>query len=236
MALPKLNNAPNYEMEVPSTGKKVRFRPFLVREQKALLIAAESKNQKTMFRSVLDVLLSCVEDDIRPESLTSFDVEYMFMQMRAKSVGETATIGIKCSECGHSNEKSINLEQIQMDLPDVENKIQLTPDISLELNYPSYLDIVNSGVQDKDPTSGQLFDLLYSCIRYVETPDERINIRDVSKSEVKEFVDSMNAEQFQSVQKFVMDIPRLQHKVSFTCKGCNHANEIDIEGISNFLS
>lgn len=235
MALPKLNNGPQYEMAIPSSGKSVRYRPFLVREQKALMLASESSDNKVMFRSVLDVLEQCVEDKIYQNQLTSFDVEYMFLQMRAKSVGESAEILIKCEECGADNPISINLEEIKVDVKDVDKKVQLTDDIALELNYPSYLDMINSGIGDGDLNADQMFEVMHSCVKYIETPDERIDIKDVDKKEVVEFIESMNSKQFEKIQEFISDIPRLSHTVKFDCKSCEHKNEITVEGISNFL-
>ena len=148
MALPKLNTAPNYEMVIPSSGKKVRFRPFLVKEQKAMMIAAESNDNKVMFRSILDVLLACIEDKVYKNQLTSFDVEYMFLQMRSKSVGESSQVRVKCSECNEFNDLSINLEQIKVDVEKTTEKVQLTDDITVELNYPSFNDMIDSGIGD----------------------------------------------------------------------------------------
>ena len=235
MALPKLNNGPQYEMAIPSSGKSVRYRPFLVKEQKALMLASESSDNKVMFRSVLDVLEQCVEDKIYQNQLTSFDVEYMFLQMRAKSVGESAEILIKCEECGADNPISINLEEIKVDVKNVDKKVQLTDDIALELNYPSYLDMINSGIGDGDLNADQMFEVMHSCVKYIETPDERIDIKDVDKKEVVEFIESMNSKQFEKIQEFISDIPRLSHTVKFDCKSCEHKNEITVEGISNFL-
>ena len=235
MALPKLNNGPQYEMAIPSSGKSVRYRPFLVREQKALMLASESSDNKVMFRSVLDVLEQCVEDKIYQNQLTSFDVEYMFLQMRAKSVGESAEILIKCEECGADNPININLEEIKVEVKNVDKKVQLTDDIALELNYPSYLDMINSGIGDGDLNADQMFEVMHSCVKYIETPDERIDIKDVDKKEVVEFIESMNSKQFEKIQEFISDIPRLSHTVKFDCKSCEHKNEITVEGISNFL-
>jgi len=234
MALPKLNNAPNYEMVIPSSGKTVRFRPFLVKEQKALMIAAETNEPKVMFRSVLDILLQCIEDKVYENQLTSFDVEYMFLQMRAKSVGESADINIKCEECSQLNEVHIKLDEIKIELEETEHKVQLTPDIALELNYPSYIDMIQSGIGEGEVKTAQMFDIMHSCVKFVETPDEKINMRDVDKAEVQEFIESMNAEQFAAIQKFITEIPRLSHKVKFDCK-CGHKNSIDVEGIASFL-
>lgn len=236
MALPKLNNAPNYEMVIPSTKKTVRYRPFLVKEQKALMLASESNQPTVMFRSVLDLLISCIEDKVYEKQLTSFDVEYMFLQLRAKSVGETAEISIACSECDHSNGLKINLEDITIEVKDIEKKIDLTDDIKVHLKYPSYLDMINTGVGDgKEVTAKQSFDIMHSCVEAVETPDEKITMTDVDKKEVEEFIDSMNTDQFGKLQEFISTMPKLDHKVKFKCKECGHDNEILVEGISSFL-
>lgn len=236
MALPKLNTAPNYEMVIPSTGKTVRYRPFLVKEQKAMMIAAESNDNKVMFRSILDVLLQCIDDKVYRNQLTSFDVEYMFLQMRSKSVGESSDVRIKCSECNEFNDVNINMEQITVDVEKTSEKIKLTDDITVELNYPSFNDMIDSGIGDGELTSDQMFSVLHSCIKSVETPDERIDMKDVPKKEVEEFIESMSSDQFEKINKFVADIPRLSHPVEFTCTHCSHENKITLEGMQAFLS
>jgi len=236
MALPKLNTAPNYEMVIPSSGKKVRFRPFLVKEQKAMMIAAESNDNKVMFRSILDVLLACIEDKVYKNQLTSFDVEYMFLQMRSKSVGESSDVRVKCSECSEFNDVNINLEQIKVDVEKTVEKVHLTDEIIVELNYPSFNDMIDSGIGDGELTSEQMFSVLRSCIKSVETPDERIDMKDVDPKEVEEFIESMSPDQFEKINQFVSDIPRLSHPVEFTCKHCSHENKITLEGMQAFLS
>jgi len=236
MALPKLNNAPSYEMTIPSSGKKVRYRPFLVKEQKSLMLAAESNDNKVMFRSVLDILTECIEDKIYESQLASFDVEYMFLQLRAKSVGESSNISIKCDKCDHSNDVSVQLDSIEVDVDNtVEKKFDLTDDIKVQLKYPSYINMIDSGIGDGELNSDQLFNIMRSCIEYVETPDERIDMKDVDKKEVNEFIESMNTEQFKTIQDFLGTMPKLDHTVKFNCKECGHDNEILVEGISNFL-
>ena len=236
MALPKLNNSPSYEMIIPSSGKRVRYRPFLVKEQKSLMLAAESNDNKVMFRSVLDILKECIEDKIYERQLASFDVEYMFLQLRAKSVGESSDISIKCDKCNHANDVKVQLDTIEVEINNnIEKKIELTDDIKVQLKYPSYIDMINSGIGDGELNSNQMFNIMHSCIEYVETPDERIDMREVDQKEVTEFIESMNTEQFKNLQDFLTTMPRLNHTVEFKCTECGHDNEILVEGISNFL-
>ena len=236
MALPKLNNAPSYEMIIPSSGKKVRYRPFLVKEQKSLMLAAESNDNKVMFRSVLDILVQCIDDKIYESQLAAFDVEYMFLQLRSKSVGESSDISIKCDQCSHANDIKIQLDTIKVEIDNnVEKKISITDDIKVQLKYPSYIDMIESGIGEGELNSDQMFNIMHSCIEYVETPDERIDMKDVEKKEVTEFIESMNTEQFKLLQDFLTTMPRLSHTVKFKCKECKHDNELLVEGISNFL-
>ena len=235
MALPKLNTAPNYEMVIPSSGKKVRFRPFLVKEQKAMMIAAESNDNKVMFRSILDVLLQCIDDKVYRNQLTSFDVEYMFLQMRSKSVGESSEVRVKCSECNEFNDLSINLEQIKVEVEKTTEKVQLTDDITVELNYPSFNDMIDSGIGDGELTSQQMFSILHSCIKSVETPDERIDMKDVDHKEVEEFIESMTKEQFQKLVDYVEKMPKLEHSLEFNCEKCSELNETKLQGMTDFF-
>jgi len=125
MALPKLNSSPKYEMTIPSSNARVNFRPFLMKEEKTLMIAMESQDPKTIMNSLLDTINACVVDKVNENKLTSFDVEYMFLQIRSKSVGETAKVGVKCSHCEHLNEIDVNLDEIKVDVPEVEKILTL---------------------------------------------------------------------------------------------------------------
>ena len=237
MALPKLNNAPRYEMAIPSTGKKVRYRPFLVKEEKNLMMDSESGDSKSVFITLADTITACVEDKVSPRDLTSFDIEYMFLQMRAKSVGESSKVGLKCSECGTTNEVTVQLNEIAVSVPKVDKNIQLTADISIDVDYPTFYDIVEADLANAEKAStDQAFQLIRSCIRYVNTNEERIDLRETSDAEVQEFLDSMNTEQFEKIKTFVDTMPRLSHDISFECSNCQHKNELTLEGVQNFLS
>lgn len=236
MALPKLNAAPKFELAVPSTGKKVRYRPFLVKEEKNLMIAAESGDNTSVFRTLIDTISSCVEDDINQNKLTTFDIEYMFLKMRAKSVGETSRVGVKCAECETSNEQEIRIDQLEIDMPDIETTVELTDSITVELQWPAFTDLISMGmVEGKDASTEQAFTMIRSCLKTIITDEERINLSDVPESEIQDFIESMSSAQFEKIKKFIDSVPKLEHEVSFTCKNCGHDNKVLIEGVASFL-
>ena len=237
MALPKLNNAPKYELTIPSSQKKVMYRPFLVKEEKSLMIAAESGDQQNVLRTLVETIKACIEGDISVNNLTSFDIEYMFLQLRSKSVGESAQVGLKCSECSVANEISINLDKIAIDIPKVQKNVELTDTISLDLDWPTFYDVIDAGTHsDNEPNAEQAFSLIRSCLKAVNTEDERIVLKETSKEEIQEFIDSMSTAQFQKIREFVEKIPKLSHNVKFDCTSCGHKNDITIEGVANILS
>ena len=234
MALPKINESPKYEMIIPSSKRSVRFRPFLVKEEKVLMMAMESNDTSQMLGSIVDTLDACVDDDLDKNSLTTFDVEYMFTKLRAKSVGETSTIGINCSECETQNEVSINVDTISVDVPDVDKIIDLGGNIRVEMRWPSYGDIIKMN-PDQENTTSQVFAILRSSLAAVHTEDERIDLRDESEEEIQNFIESMNREQFAKIQSFVEQMPTLTHSVNFKCSECDHDNETILQGMQSFF-
>ena len=235
MALPKLNAGPSYQMMIPSTKEKVNYRPFLVKEEKNLMIAMESNDPKSTILTLLDTIKSCVSEPLSVDALTSFDMEYMFLQIRSKSVGETTKIGLTCSECNTRNDVEINVSDIKIDVPDIENKIPLSDTITLEMGWPTATDLVNSGISD-EATTEELFGLMTSCFKYVETEDERINMKDESEADVKAFVESMSSVQFDKVKQYIEQMPKLKHTIKYDCANCGHHNETSVEGLNAFLS
>ena len=137
-ALPKLNATPKHEMVIPSTGKTVMFRPYLVKEEKILLMAFESQDEKNAMKAMLDTIDACVEGDYVKSKLTTFDIEYMFTQIRGKSVGESIDVNLTCSECEGKTKMNINLSDISVDVPKVDNLVRLTDTISVEMRYPPF--------------------------------------------------------------------------------------------------
>lgn len=232
MALPKLNDTPQYELVVPSTGSAVRYRPYLVKEEKVLLLAFETQDQKQMMNAMVDTIVACVEDNLDKNSLTTFDVEYMFLQIRGKSVGESATVGLKCGSCENVEEVNIPLNDIKVDKKDVSNIIEVTDKISIEMKYPSFLDVATN-VDEEKKESQVAFDMIEKSIAAVMTEEERIT--EFSKKEITDFIESMTSDQLEKISEFVRDIPSLEKEVDYVCSECGQDNHIKLEGISDFF-
>jgi len=230
MALPSLNDTPKYELKIPSTGKKIKFRPYLVKEEKILLIAAESKDKDQMLGAIVDTINSCVQGNLNVNDLTTFDLEYLFIQMRAKSVGENASLNIKCQSCEEDNEYHMNLEDIRCNVKRKDNVIKLTDDISVEMRYPSYSKLNN--VDDEKEVG---LSVLMSCMEAVLTEDERIVIADESKESVEKFIESMTRDQFKKVSDFLSDIPKVEYDIDFDCTKCGEHSHYELRGIQDFF-
>ena len=233
MALPKINAAPKYEVTVPSTKQEVRFRPYLVKEEKVLMLAMESENQAQAMNAVVDTIVSCVQEPIDKGVLTTFDVEYLFTRIRAKSVGETTKIGLKCTECEHPTETVVPIEDIVIEVPEVETKVEVTDNLKLSLRWPRYNDLVDLGAMES--TTAMTFAMVSRCIEAVETPEERINFNDETEADKLEFIESLSAEQFGKIRDFMDKMPTLKHEIDYNCEKCGHANNIVLQGMNDFL-
>ena len=234
-ALPKLNATPKHEMVIPSTGKTVMFRPYLVKEEKILLMAFESQDEKTAMKAMLDTIDACVQGDYAKSKLTTFDIEYMFTQIRGKSVGESIDVNLICTECKGKTEKNINRSDISVDVPKVNNLIQLTDDISVEMRYPPFKVFIDSFKENVQETEFG-FTVIRECISAVINGEERIDINEVPSKDVEDFVDSMNNQQLQNISKFVETIPSLKKDIEFDCPHCGHHNEMTLQGIQDFFT
>jgi DNA-directed RNA polymerase subunit M/transcription elongation factor TFIIS len=234
MALPKLNDSPKYEIEVPSTGKVVRYRPYLVKEEKVLMIAFESGNQKQALQAIVDTLSACIQDKIDLSGLSTFDIEYLFTQIRSKSVGETSTVMLKCSSCEKQNEYSFDISSVKIEMPDVENVIEISPSISVEMRYPSYESVINTDLNAAEMEVG--FNMVLNSITAILTEEERIATEDVSRKELVEFVESMDQVQFKKLAEYLRLMPALEHEAKFKCMECGEDNELMLRGMQDFLS
>lgn len=235
MALPKLNDSPKYDLVIPSSKQKVRYRPYLVKEEKVLMMAMESQDMNAVLNTVVDTIVACVEEPIEKKTLAVFDVEYMFTQIRSKSVGETSKVGVKCKHCEASNEVDVDVSSIVIEVPEVNNMVEITSDITLEMKWPSYNDIMDLGITDQKSMAAKSFGMIGKCIAAIHTEEERIDTKDVSEKEMEEFIDSMTSEQFQKISSYIEKMPKLQHDVHFDCSECGQGNNITLQGMTDFF-
>tara|TARA_Y100001972_G_scaffold126273_1_gene179608 strand:- start:33 stop:740 length:708 start_codon:yes stop_codon:yes gene_type:complete len=235
MALPKLNDTPKYSVKIPSTQQTVRFRPFLVKEEKVLLLAMESDDTNDIMLAVLDTISACVADDIDVNKLPTYDVEYLFTQIRAKSVGETTTIGIECESCKEPNQITIDINSIKVEgLDQVKFNVDLAPNMQLELKHPSYNDIFNDPSINEEDLTETLFAMVRHCMKTLKTEDQIINLEEETVDSIDDFIGSMNTEQFESIREFVDNVPAMKYDAEFDCK-CGHHNKKELRGIQSFF-
>lgn len=237
MALPRINESPKYKVKIPSTGKEVFFRPFYVKEQKVLLMAMEAQDQELILKSMVDTIVSCVEEELNPNILSTFDVEYMFTKIRTKSVGETTDILLECTECSHKNEVQLNLDSVEMDVPTSIPEVVLNDKFTLQLRFPRYNSMLESFSGKKDVTFTDLmFNMALGSLDKLLTEEEAILFDDESVEEKTNFLDNLNSKQFTEIMNFVQSLPKLEHDIVFDCESCNHKNEQVLSGIQDFFS
>ena len=235
MALPVFNDTPKYELTVPSTKEKVKFRPFLVKEQKVLLMAMESQDQNKILDSIIDTISVCFID-VKINKLTTFDVEYIFTQLRGKSVGETSVISVQCAECSENNSYKIQLDEIEIIMPDLDDKIVLNDQYTLQMRYPKYSHMLkNEALLKAGTNTEQIYEMVLGCMDCLLTEEDRISFDDESKQDTEKFLESLNSDQFAKIMTFVNSIPKLQKEVEFDCKACKHHNKLVVEGIGDFF-
>ena len=233
MALPKLNNA-TYELTLPSTGEQVKYRPFLVKEQKALMIAQESEDDKQIENTLAQILNDCVLEDIDPYKMPVFDVEYLFLRIRGKSVGEKVTIRLLCPDDEKTRvDVDINLEEVDVQMSnDHTNVIRLTKDISLVMRYPRFEDM--SGFDNESQTNS-LFDMIKRCVHEIHDGDTIHHRVDMSEKDLETFIESMSTQNFEEVGVFFETMPKLIHIVKAKNPKTKKKVEIPIEGLQNFF-
>ena len=230
MSLPTLNELPKYELTLPSTGKKIKFRPYLVKEEKVLMMAAETKDANQIMNTVIDTVSACVTSDVNVSKLTTFDLEYLFIKLRAKSVGEKASLNIKCKSCEHENSYELDLEDIVCESKPRNNIIELDDKVSVQMRYPSYVDLKDVGDEEE-----MGFNILSSSLEAVFLNDEKINIEDETQESIKRFLESMTREQFKKVTSFLFDIPKVACDIDFDCVKCSEHTHIELRGIQDFF-
>ena len=235
MALPVLNN-PNYEMELPSTGEKIEFRPFLVKEQKILMMAMESKDTSAQAKAVVDIIRNCTfgKIDDKVEGLPTFDIEYMFLQIRQKSVGETVEITVTCPDDGETKVPvTINLEDISIVRTEGHtNTVMITDKIGMTMRHPTMKQILSYDLTKMD-TMESTFGIIQDCLENIF--DENEVYDDMNKKELSEFIEQMTTGQFEKVTEFFTTMPKLKHTVKVTNPNTGVENDIVLEGMQSFL-
>tara|TARA_B110000908_G_scaffold172615_1_gene241332 strand:- start:725 stop:1435 length:711 start_codon:yes stop_codon:yes gene_type:complete len=235
MAIPVINEVPKYSTIIPSTKAKVTFRPFLVKEQKILLMALESQNEEDMIEAIVDTLDACYYD-INPRNLTTFDIEYLFTKLRAKSVGESTQIGVHCAHCEQLNEIAIVLDNIEMEEVKLPPSIVLNDKFTLKLKYPSYNTVRENSMHLTDHSVGNLiFHLAVSSLDKLLGEEESINLYEEPLEERIKFLDNLNSHQFKQIMSFVETIPQLSHDVDFKCESCGKENKQQLKGTESFF-
>jgi len=238
MPLPKIAT-PTYELELPSTGQSIKYRPFLVKEEKVLVIALESEDNKQITTAIKAVLKSCIlTKGVKVESLPTFDIEYLFLNIRGKSVGEELEVNVICPDDGETTVPVvINLDEIEVQKDENHsNKIKIDDSIMMELKYPSLDQFIKNNFDFNDKNAmDQSFELIASCIDKVYTEDEVWATADCTKKEVKEFLESMNSQQFKEIEAFFESMPKLSHTIKVTNPNTKVESEVTLEGLASFF-
>jgi hypothetical protein len=237
MALPVMSS-PTYELTIPSSKKKFKYRAFLVKEEKTLLIAQQSEDQNVMVNTIKDIISSCTFGKINVEELAMFDIEYIFCKLRSKSVGEISELIFNCLECNDAKAKmkiSIDLNQLEVEFHDDHKKtIDLFDDVGITMKYPS-LDMLNQIKDIEGESIENAFEVIVSCIDHIFAGDEIYPAKEQSKEELTSFLDNLTQEQFKKIQRFFETMPKLEKKVEFDCPVCNYHHSHKIQGIENFF-
>jgi hypothetical protein len=240
MALPKLD-VPTYEIELPISKKTIKYRPFLVKEQKNLLMALESNESSTIQQNVRDILNNCtLTEGINIDKLPIIDVEYYFINLRSKSVGEIVETRYRCNNeveekvCGNIMEASVNLQNIQpYREEEVSPEIQLTDKIMIKMKYPEF-GIIKDSLNMEDITE-VTFNLISESIEHIYDGDQFYYAHEAEPGEMLEFVEGLNQDQFEKVEHFFNNLPKLKETVEMTCSKCGFYHKIDVEGLENFF-
>ena len=239
MPLPKIAT-PTYELELPSTGKSIKYRPFLVKEEKVLVIALESEDNKQITNAIKAVLKSCVlTKGIKVETLPTFDIEYLFLNIRGKSVGEELDVTLICPDDGETEVSvQIDLDDIQIQKNDDHtNQVKLDNSLMMELRYPSLDQFIKSNFDFDDKNQmDQSFALIASCIDKIYSEDEVWATADCTKKEMNDFLESMNSSQFKEIEKFFDTMPKLSHTIKVTNPKTGVESDVVLEGLASFFA
>ena len=238
MPLPTIAT-PTYELELPSSGKKIKYRPFLVKEEKLLVLALESEDNKEISTAIKAVLKSCIQSrGVKVEQLPTFDIEYLFLNIRGKSVGEEIEVNLTCPDDGETTVPvSINIDDIKVQKSKEHSKqIKLDSTLMMELKYPSLNEFIKHNFDFQgDSQLEQSFDVIASCIEKIYNEEEVWSTSDCTKKEILDFLEQMNSRQFKQIEGFFQTMPKLSHEIEITNPKTKVKNKIVLEGLSSFF-
>ena len=239
MPLPKIAT-PTYELELPSTGETIQYRPFLVKEEKVLVIALESEDTKQITTAIKSVIKNCIlTKGIKVETLPTFDIEFLFLNIRGKSVGEELEVNIICPDDGETQVPvKVNLDDIQVQKQEEHTKrVKLDDSIMMEMKYPSLDQFIKNNFDlTQGNTMDQSFELIASCIDKIYTEEEVWAAADCSKKELNEFLESMNSSQFKGIEQFFETMPKLSHTIKVKNPVTEVESEVVLEGLASFFA
>lgn len=237
MALPKMN-APLYTTTIPSTKREVKFRPFLVKEEKSLLLAQQSEDPKVMINTLKTVIANCVVDTIDIDNLATFDYEYLFTQIRSKSVGEIVELLFLCDTCDDDKAKAhvdLDITKFKVEFPEGhDNKIPLFEDVGIIMKNPT-LDTLDKLEKVSAGDINSIFDVVSDCIESVYNTEEVFNTKDQTKQEVVDFLENLTQEQFKKIENFFLTLPKLKQVVEYDCPVCAKHHVKTMEGLASFF-
>ena len=237
MALPKLTT-PTYELEIPSTDEKISYRPFLVKEEKILLMAMESGKNEDIVNAVKQIVSECTFNKLKLGTMPMFDVEYIFLNIRAKSIGEISKLKLLCPDDNKTYANvEVNLEEVQVQVSDDHtNKIELTDNMGMIMTYPTIDSFAESGIQQIN--ANNMIDIIGSCVLqiYEDNGEKVYEAKDQTKKEMTEFIEQMNTTQFKKVQKFFDTMPRLKHTIKVRNPKTKKMNDITLAGLNDFFA
>ena len=239
MPLPKITT-PIYELEIPSIKKKIRYRPFLVKEEKILIIAMETEDAKQIANAVKTVISNCIlTKGVKVDELSTFDIEYLFLNIRGKSVGETVEVLITCPDDGVTQvPRTINLDEIQVYIsPEHTRDIKLDENLTMRMKYPSINEFIKTNFNvSEEISASDTFDLITSCVEQVYSEEESWSAADFSKKEISEFIEQLTSTQFKEIEKFFETMPKLYHKIKIKNPKTEVESEVVLEGLTSFFA
>jgi hypothetical protein len=239
MVLPKIS-VPTYSLEIPSIKKEIKYRPFLVKEEKILIIAMESDDMKQIMDAVKTVISNCIiTKGIKVDQLATFDIEYLFLNVRGKSVGESVDVLITCPDDGTTQVPvSINLDEIKVNVDENHSRdIKLDDVLSLRMKYPSLKEFVKNNFDNAESASvNDTFEMISACVEQIYSEEESWNASDTTKKELNEFLEQLTTNQFKEIEKFFDTMPKLSHTIKLKNPNTGEESEVVLEGLNSFFA